>query len=237
MNVVVSQPMYLPWVGLFEQIRLADIYVHYDDVQLPQGRSFISRVQVKADRNTTWLSVPIDRKRSGKQINEVILVPGTHWRNKHFKTLNNAYAKARHRDEMLSLAEEIIFYSTDKLSELNIYGIELLAKWLGLGARFIRSSSLNISGTASNRLISICQHCGAKKYISGLGGLNYLDYSEFEHAGIDVEYMNYLKLPYSQLHGEFTPYVTILDAIANTGSATNELVCSGTQSWRVFDNE
>ena len=45
MNLVVSQPMFLPWIGLFEQVRLADRFIHYDDVQLPQGRSFISRVK------------------------------------------------------------------------------------------------------------------------------------------------------------------------------------------------
>ena len=38
-TVVISQPMFLPWVGLFEQARHADVWFHYDDVQLPQGRS------------------------------------------------------------------------------------------------------------------------------------------------------------------------------------------------------
>jgi hypothetical protein len=181
--------------------------------------------------------VPIDRKRSGKQINEVVLIQDTHWRNKHLKTLVNAYASAPYKDDMLSLAEEIIFFNTDRLSELNIHGIELLSKWLGLGASFSRSSCLNISGKSSGRLISICQHFSANKYITGLGGLNYLDYSEFENSGIDVEYMNYLKSPYSQLHGGFTPYVSILDAIANTGTASSELVCSGTLSWRGIHSE
>ena len=33
MNVVISQPMLFPWVGMLEQVRLADSYVHYSDVQ------------------------------------------------------------------------------------------------------------------------------------------------------------------------------------------------------------
>ncbi|HOX52645.1 MAG TPA: WbqC family protein, partial [Fibrobacteria bacterium] len=33
-TVVITQPMYFPWVGLFEQIRLADEIVWLDDVQL-----------------------------------------------------------------------------------------------------------------------------------------------------------------------------------------------------------
>ena len=43
MIVVISQPMFFPWIGMFEQIKAADVFLHYDDVQMPQGRSFISR--------------------------------------------------------------------------------------------------------------------------------------------------------------------------------------------------
>ena len=46
-KIVISQPMLFPWIGIFEQIKLSDVYVHYDDAQLPQGRSFINRVQIK----------------------------------------------------------------------------------------------------------------------------------------------------------------------------------------------
>ena len=32
MKVVITQSMLFPWVGMLEQIRLADILIHYDDV-------------------------------------------------------------------------------------------------------------------------------------------------------------------------------------------------------------
>ena len=51
--------MFFPWVGLFEQIRLANVFVHYDDVQLPQGRSFTTRVQLKAPTGVHWLTMPV----------------------------------------------------------------------------------------------------------------------------------------------------------------------------------
>ena len=56
-RVVISQPMLFPWVGLFEQIRAADVYVHYDDVQFSKG-SFTNRVQIKTARGPRWLTVP-----------------------------------------------------------------------------------------------------------------------------------------------------------------------------------
>ena len=53
MILVVSQPMYFPWVGLLEQIRLSDQFVHYDDVQYTRG--FYNRVQVKVPGAIRWM--------------------------------------------------------------------------------------------------------------------------------------------------------------------------------------
>src|SRR5438045_9070322 len=102
--------MFLPWIGLFEQIRLADVFMHYDDVQLPQGRSFVSRVQVKTSNGVDWLTAPIDHARSGKLINEVILARSEDWRGRHLKTLRHAYARTPHFDLMFELAERIFTF-------------------------------------------------------------------------------------------------------------------------------
>ena len=53
MNAVISQPMYFLWGGLFEQMRLADIYVHYTQVQYVR-RCFMNSVQTKTRLGLTW---------------------------------------------------------------------------------------------------------------------------------------------------------------------------------------
>src|SRR5215204_2742927 len=156
-TLVVSQPMFLPWVGLFEQVRLADVFVHYDDVQLPQGRSFISRVQIKSANGVTWLTAPIDRARSGKLINEVVLFEEQDWRGKHLKTIAHSYSKARHFGAMLEVAEKVYRHPTQVLSEFNINGIEQIATWLGLAPSFVRSSTLSVAGSSSERLVNLCE--------------------------------------------------------------------------------
>ena len=37
---------FLPWSGLFNQIAMSDLFIHYDDVQFSKG-SFVNRVQLK----------------------------------------------------------------------------------------------------------------------------------------------------------------------------------------------
>jgi hypothetical protein len=43
--------------------------------------------------------------------------------------------------------------------------------------------------------------------------------------------------PYPQLHGEFTPYVTALDLIANCGKERIDVICSEAIFWKNFLNE
>ena len=237
MNIVISQPMFLPWIGLFEQIRLSDIYIHYDDVHIPMGRSLISRVQVKTASGVSWLTAPVDRVKSSPLIRDTLLVSDRGWRKKHLETLRHCYAKTPFFTTMFELAREIYSYPGDNLSDFNQYGIERISAWLGLTTRFLRSSELNTSGSSTQRLVELCRKFSAKTYITGLGALNYLDYSKFEVHGIDVNYMVYKKHPYPQMYGEFTPYVTILDAISCCGSDTIDLLSSNAIYWKDYVNE
>jgi hypothetical protein len=234
MKLVVSQPMFLPWLGLFEQIRLCDVYVHYDDVQLPQGRSFTTRVQVKTSAGTQWLTAPVDRVLSGRLINETYFKDESHWLGTHLKTLRHSYGRCSYAAEMLGIADQI--YSTDErnVASFNIGAINAIADYLGVARRTTRSSELNVGGHSTQRLVDICKRLGATTYITGHGAKAYLDHRLFDDCGIDVQYMNYQLLPYAQPNGPFTPYVTALDAIANCGVNAVELMQSSTISWREF---
>lgn len=233
--LVVSQPMFLPWIGLFEQIRLADVFVHYDDVQLPQGRSFISRVQIKSANGVSWLTVPIDRVKSGRLIMEVVTFDEQDWRSKHLKSIRHAYRQAPHFQPMFAFAEKLYGYPSNGLGDFNIAATEQIAERLGLAPRFMRSSSFAATGAGTERLVNLCEATNCDVYVTGHGALNYLEHEQFERKGITVRYMDYQKLPYPQLHGSFTPYVSILDAFANCGDDTQDLLCSEAVYWRDFD--
>jgi hypothetical protein len=230
--LVVSQPMFLPWVGLFEQIRLSDVFVHYDDVQLPQGRSFMTRVQIKSASGISWLTAPIDHAKSGRMINEVVFCNDRDWRDRHLTTLRHAYGRAPHFRLMLGLAEDIYGCSSNKLSEFNIHAVERIAKWLDLSPRFDRSSRMGVTGKSTQRLVGLCKAENCDTYITGHGALRYLDHQMFEDAGIAVCYMDYARLPYPQGRGEFTPHVSILDAIAHCGERAADLLCSNAVYWK-----
>lgn len=235
-RIVISQPMYFPWAGIFEQLRLADVFVHYDDALLPQGRSFISRVQVKTASGVQWLTVPL--KRSGQPpINQVRVDDGQQWRQRHLKTLTHNYARAPYFDDMIGIAEAVYTQASDCLSDLNIRSMETVAEYFGLATEYVRSSQLRVAGHSTEKLLGLVRALGGSHYLTGHGARNYLDHELFEQHGIRVEYMAYNRSAYPQLHGTFDPHVTVLDLIANAGPQGRRYINSGTIDWKEFLHE
>ena len=233
MNIVISQPMLFPWVGMFEQIRLADIYIHYDDVNFSKG-SFTNRIQIKTQDGFKWLTIPLEDVKIGKNINEYETNIKYNWRNQHIEFLKQTYRKAPFFNDMIELVINSYAFPSNKLSELLIYSMHQVINYLNLNQEkvFYSSSSLPIKGASSERVFEIVQHFKGSNYITGHGAKNYLNHELFERNNIEVSYMNYQKKPYPQLHGEFNPYVSILDLIANVGTEAPSYLISGTHSWK-----
>lgn len=233
-KVVISQPMYFPWVGALEQIRLADVFVHYSDVQFVRG--FFNRVQVKTVRGSEWLTVPLRDYHRGQFISEVAIDERVDWRLRHREMLRHAYSKTPYLSDLLSIFDDVASTRISNLADLSITSVMALARYFGLvdDCRFHDSRNLGISGSSSQRLLDLTIKVGGSEYITGHGARKYLRHEMFEGAGIAVEYMNYQLSDYPQQHGPFTPYVTALDLVANCGPQGRKYLHSTTVPWREF---
>lgn len=237
MNVVISQPMFFPWIGMFEQIRLADVYINYSDVQFSKG-SFVNRVQIKSATGIKWLTVPLHGLSLGQKINEVLIDNRKDWRNQHLEILRSVYARASFCHDMLTLVESVYRDDYKGISELSEATIRAVCRYFGFDAQrlFLDSCELGIDGSSSRRVLNLVLEVGGNQYITGLGARNYLEHGLFDAAGIRVQYMDYRKLEYPQQFGEFTPYVSVLDLIANVGRDGKRMICSETIYWKDFLN-
>ena len=217
-RIVVMQPYYIPWYGFFEQVKLADIYVFFDDVQYIK-RSLMSRVDIKTKNGSQWMTIPLHKVHQGDLINEVICHEESSWRGDHLNRLKQAYQKAPYFTEMIDIAADIYSSSSEYLANVTITAINKICEYyeLNKNTQFYRSSELEIDGKGTQRLFDIAAYFGADTYLTGMGALKYFDYDYFISRGVNVEFIHYAKSSYPQLYGEFNPYISILDLIANTG--------------------
>lgn len=231
-TVVITQPMFFPWVGLLEQVKLADVVVFYDDVQYARG--FFNRVQIKTAAGTPWMTVPLADLHRGQLINQVRIDDSRAWRTEHIDALTEAYRRAPHFAVMLELVRSVYDQPCQTLDQLSIASTLALCEHFGLrpARGFVRSSQLGVPGRAWERLLAITRHLGGDVYVSGHGGKNYIDHPAMAAQGVDVRYMEYAKQPYPQLHGPFTPFVSALDLVASEGAAGALRIGSPAVSWR-----
>jgi hypothetical protein len=94
---------------------------------------------------------------------------------------------------------------------------ELICGWLGLTRPTLRASALGIPGKQSERLLALCQHVGARRYLSGNAARDYLDTELFVRNRVEVEWQDYVHPVYPQQHGDFVPYLSIVDLLFNCG--------------------
>jgi hypothetical protein len=219
-NVVILQPSYIPWRGYFDQIRRADLFIFYDDVQYDK-HGWRNRNQIKTAQGKQWLTVPVHSKgvTEGIPIKDVRIDWSRPWAKNHLKGLTFAYQRAPHFHAYLPLLESFYNRRDECLADFTIETSILLSRELGItSTRFLRSSQLpDIDGLKTDRLIQILKQVGARRYISGPSAHDYIEPEKFERAGITLEYMEYNYPEYPQLYPPFDPYVTILDLLFMTG--------------------
>ena len=228
-TVVIMQPQLFPWRGLFEQIRLADEFVHLDDAQFQKG-GFTNRVQIKTPAGSQWLTAPVLRD-GLPPIAECELDYKTPWREKHVRTLHHAYARAPFVQDMIALVEAVYAARPATIAELDIAGTERACDYLGLKPRFSRASDSPARSRSTERVAELLRERGATRYVTGLGALNYLEEPALAAHGVAVEVMEYRRTPYPQLHGAFDPHVSILDLIANAGPGAAAYLDSHAVPW------
>jgi hypothetical protein len=214
-TTVILQPQLFPWKGVFEQMRVADWYLHFVDVAPPQGRSFLSRVQILSPQGKHWLTLPIQRNAS--RIQDIRVDETQNWKKTHLTTLAQAYARAPFRDMMLDIVRKVYARDTPWLAEITMAGIEEVREHLKLPCQFDLSSRYPSSLSGTERLVELCQLKETSCYVTGRGALNYLRESAFLDKGINVQVMDYQNSPYPQHSASFDPYVSVLDLIAQTG--------------------
>jgi hypothetical protein len=221
--VAIHQPNFLPWIGYFYKIAKSDIFVLLDNVQYVKN-SFINRNKIKTPQDAIWLTVPVSFK-FGELINEVKINNQIPWREKHLKTFEMNYKKARFFEEVFNGIKQV-YYSEDWkcLCRLNIALIRFVTSYLGLEGKFVKASELDAHGKSTELLIQIIKEVKGDVYLSGFGGVKYQEETEFAKAGIKLMYTDFNHPVYKQLWGDFIPDLSIVDLMFNMGSKAFELI-------------
>jgi len=222
------QPVYLPWLGLFHKIYLADTFVHYNHV-LHSPRDFTARNSIRTPEGELRLIVPLlkDQSTSRIALKDLKIDNQIPWRRKHLKTIKNYYSKSQFFDLYYSGLEEIYKKEWNFIDELNLNVLQLLMHYLNLKPKIVISSDLILSPGKNDAIIDMCKQLGAQKIIFGRHGSGYVEEKKFQNSQIDVYFQDYSHPEYKQRYSGFHSHLSVIDLLFNHGNDSLDILISG----------
>lgn len=223
----ILQPGYLPWIGFFDQLDQADIFILYDDVQYDKN-GWRNRNRIKTAQGEQWITVPVLTKGNVFQLIKDTAINNTdNWQKKNILSITQNYKKAKYS----FVAEDICAIIQGKkwhwLVDLNYSVLKILMAHLGIDKPVYFSSDFNAHGGKNEKIISLIKHFGGDTFIEGSSGKEYIDLAQFKKSNIVVSYQEYKHPIYNQLYGKFIPYLSVLDLLCNCGPNSLEILRSG----------
>lgn len=234
------QPVYLPWIGLFHKLALCDTFVYMDTVQY-LAQDWNNRNKIRTPHGWTWLTVPIDHKKSkGKMLNEIVIRghddPSNKkfWQTAHWQSICANYRKADffkdYEEDLYRLyMENVWVYLTDLCWEQ----FKLFIRWIGLDDRsIVRMSEFEFSGKKDALVLDHCLKLGGDAVVLGAKGRDYVNVNLFASHGKRIYFQNYHHPTYTQRFPGFEPYMTALDLLMNHGPDTINILMSDNMTKR-----
>ncbi|MBT5399641.1 WbqC family protein [bacterium] len=219
------QPVYLPWLGLFHKIALADVFCLFDIVQY-QRKDFNNRNKIKTSVDSIWLTVPV--KSSGR-LNSIITdieIINDGWHKKHLKSIELNYKKTPYFDQYYYDLKKILDTSYQYLVDLNFDILVYLLNALNIDTKTVKASDYLFKGAKSELVLDMCIQLNADIYIFGENGKNYANIDTFTSSGVDPYFQAYNHPVYNQAKGRFMPYMSVLDLLFNEGQNSNNIIMS-----------
>lgn len=223
MIVSVHQPQYLPWLGYFDKIDKADVFVLLDTVQFKKNE-WQNRNRIKTAQGAQWLTVPV-MYRFPQLIREVEINHREKWQHKQRQAMLSSYRKAPFWSMLEPFFEEIFATRWDGIARLNIHVVKKLTEILGIGTPlFVASEIGGFPEDPDERLIALTRHFGADRYLAGSGGQGYMNLDKYREQGVEVVFQQYRHPVYNQLYGDFEPFLSVIDLIFNHGKESLDIV-------------
>ncbi len=206
-----NQPYFFPYIGYWQLMNLADVYVISDSMQYIK-KGYINRNYILVEGKKHLITLEVLGVKTEKLINEVTV--GNN-KKKILNTIFHAYKKAPYFNEIFPMIENIMNYEEKNLAKFLGHSIKKIAGYLDIAPKFIYLSDLqgDTPLRAQARTIDICKRVNADHYINAIGGQELYSKEDFAEEGIKLSFLKSNPIEYKQYDNEFVPNLSIIDVM------------------------
>lgn len=235
MIITIHQPEHLPWLGFFNKLSKADVFVILDSVPYRKNY-FQNRNRIIGSNGEQYIGIPtlnVGHIEGTIATTKIAVQGNAKWKTKYLNTIKMSYSKHPYFFDVFPMLEQAILMDTEYLSDINIAIFTSFAKSMGFSPKYIKSSELSVSGSKSDLILNICKELSTDIYIAGPSGRDYLKLESFKDAGIKVVFNDFHHPVYPQKKTkEFIPYLSTLDLLMNCGfEESKRIIVEGNENF------
>lgn len=209
------QPYLFPYLGYFQLIAAADVFVLGDDLQYIRS-GWVNRNRILNNGEAKLITFPLKRDRYDLAINQRQL--SDTFDDEVGCLLNiikQSYAKAPYYPQVMPLLERLLRFPVKNLALYIENSIREMCAYLHIDTPILRGSDLDIATPTDkqDRVLKIVQTFACDRYLNPIGGVELYDTGYFADNGIALRFFKMDAIAYRQLKGDFVANLSIIDVL------------------------
>lgn len=226
-SLAIMQPYFLPYIGYFQLINAADLFIVYDNIKYTK-KGWINRNRFLVNGKDALFSIPLKKDSDSLDIRDRE-ISADFKKSKLLNQIREAYRRSPYFERTFPLVERIVLEEETNLFGFILNSIRETCKSLAIGTEIAVSSSFPIDHSLAGKakVVALCRHVGADVYINAIGGRELYSKEDFGAHGIDLKFLRTKPFEYEQLGGKFVPWLSIVDVMMfNSPDAIRECLDS-----------
>ncbi|HTN65170.1 MAG TPA: WbqC family protein [Burkholderiaceae bacterium] len=213
MKLAIMQPYFFPYVGYYQLIGAADLFVLYDNIKYTK-KGWINRNRMLRNGVETTFSLSLKSASDSLDIRDRELSPDFN-REKFLNQIAEAYRRAPYFTETYALIEQVVGYQESNLYKFLYHSLINTCGHLGLATPIRISSEIDIDHElkGQDKVLALCAALGADTYINAIGGTQLYNQEEFQARGVELLFVKSRPFTYPQFDNNFVPWLSIIDVM------------------------
>lgn len=207
------QPYFLPYVGYFQLIAAADVFIVYDNIKYTK-KGWINRNRLLSNGHDEMFSLPLKKASDACTVVEREIADDFD-ADKLLNKFKGVYARAPYFAETLPLLERVLYCEERNLFRYIYHSIISVCGHLGITTPIRISSEIGIDHALRNRdkVIALCHAVDADSYINPIGGVELYEKDDFRAHGIELNFLRARPFEYPQFGAPHVPWLSIVDVL------------------------
>lgn len=213
MKLAIMQPYFFPYIGYFQLIAAADLFIVYDNIKYTK-KGWINRNRMLLNGKDVPFSLSLKGASDALDICERELASDFE-PDKLLNQLKGAYRRAPYFLQTFPLIEQVVKHKERDLFLFLHNSIVQTCAHMGIGTEVRVASGVPIDHTLRNqdKVIALCEAVGAKTYVNAIGGQDLYSREAFGARGIDLKFIRSKLFEYPQFGSAFVPWLSIIDVM------------------------